>query len=163
MRLPSDPRQYIVGVLVAAVVVFAAYSFASVPGSVSGGGLPTSFSVYGRTFPITYTATTPAQRAQGLMGTRVTSTTTMLFVFPSPGYYSFWMFDTNTSLDMVWISATGSSGTVVYLVQDAASCKLPALFCARYTPSTEANYVLEAKAGFAAANGITVGTTISFS
>lgn len=162
MVAPRDPRPYIVAALVVAVVALAAYEATNVPGPASSSGLPTRFTVNGKSFPITYTATDSAERARGLMDTSITNSTTMLFVFPSPGTYSFWMLDTNSSLDIIWIDASGGSGTVVYIVEGAASCYLPIL-CTTYTPSGPANYVVEAKAGFAVANGIEVGTAVSFS
>ena len=116
----------------------------------------------GRTFSITYVATTEGQRETGLMNRRITNSTTMLFVFPQSGIYSFWMYDTNSSLDIIWISASGGAGKVVYLVPGAPSCFLP-VGCPSYTPTAAANYVIEAAAGFVAANNVSVGTTIQFS
>jgi uncharacterized membrane protein (UPF0127 family) len=71
------------------------------------------------------------------------------------------MFDTNTSLDMIWVNSTGNAGRVAYLVTSAPPCYVVSS-CAKYTPSSPANYVLEAKAGFAESNGIGVGTAIQF-
>jgi len=95
------------------------------------------------------------------MNTKVTNTTIMLFVFPAPGDYQFWMYDTNTSLDMIWVSATGNSGRVVYIVSSSQPCYTQSS-CVIYTPTASANYVLEAKSGFVQANAIMVGTTIQF-
>jgi uncharacterized membrane protein (UPF0127 family) len=143
-----------------AVLVFADYWETIPPGSVTS-HVPSKFTVNGKTFPITYTATTNAQRERGLMNTTITDTTIMLFVFPQPGEYSFWMFNTNTSLDMIWVNSTGSAGRVAYLITSAPPCYV-ASSCAKYAPSFPANYVLEAKAGFAESNGIGVGTAIQF-
>lgn len=97
------------------------------------------------------------------MNKHVTNTTTMLFAFPYFDRWTFWMYDTNTSLDMIWLNATGNSVRVVYLVTAAQPCySNPSDNCMKYTPTLEANYVIEAKAGFAAANGILVGTSIQF-
>jgi len=93
------------------------------------------------------------------MNKKVTGDTTMLFAFPRFDYWQFWMYDTNTSLDMIWLNATGGSARVVYLVTAAQPCYVSGS-CAIYTPPAEANYVIEAKAGFAAANGVSVGTVI---
>jgi len=124
--------------------------------------VPSSFSVNGKSFRFTYVATTESERTSGLMNRKITNKTTMLFAFPSSGEWSFWMSDTNTSLDMIWVNATGNTGRVVYLVTDAQLC-LNGAPCMIYTPSAPANYVIEAKAGFAATNEITSGTTVSFS
>lgn len=93
------------------------------------------------------------------MNKKVTGDTTMLFAFPRFDYWHFWMYDTNTSLDMIWLNATGGSARVVYLVTAAQPCYVSGS-CAMYASPAEANYVIEAKAGFAAANGVSVGTVI---
>ena len=123
----------------------------------------TSFSVGGKTFKLTYLATNASARAKGLMDTEVTNDTTMLFVFTNASYYSFWMFDTNSSLDIMWVYAPPGSdaGTFVYLALDAPTCQVSVL-CTTYTPTAKANLVIEAQGGFAAANGIEVGTPVSF-
>jgi uncharacterized membrane protein (UPF0127 family) len=156
-------RLLIVVVVVVLVGAYAAYLATSSPGTVTG-PVPSSFTVNGRTFSFTYTATTQAQREAGLMNKVVTNTTTMLFAFPYFDRWQFWMFDTPSSLDMIWVNATGNHSRVVYLVSSAQPCLTTnSNTCARYTPTSSANYVIEAKAGFAAANNIKVGTTIQFS
>jgi len=71
----------------------------------------TSFSVDGRTFEFTYLATNQSALQKGLMDTKVTDSTTELFVFPTADYYSFWMFGVNSSLDIMWVDALpGSNG-----------------------------------------------------
>ncbi|HKT21314.1 MAG TPA: DUF192 domain-containing protein, partial [Nitrososphaerales archaeon] len=124
--------------------------------------VPSAFTVNGRTYAFTYTATTEAQREAGLMNTKITNTTTMLFAFPAPGTWTFWMYQTNASLDMIWLNGTGNSARVVYLVTSASPC-YDASACTKYTPTADANYVIEAKAGFAASNDIAVGTAVELS
>lgn len=149
--------------VIAAVAIIAigvgAYILLGQPGSVTG-PVPSKFSVNGRTFIFTYVATTEAEREAGLMNTKITNTTTMLFVFPSPGTHPFWMYHTNASLDIIWIEASGKNGTVVFVVSGAPPC--PALPCPNYGPSSAANYVIEAKAGFAVANGVQQGISVEF-
>jgi uncharacterized membrane protein (UPF0127 family) len=142
----------------ALLVGYTLYTLSIVPGTVTS-PVPASFAVNGKTYAFTYIATTQAERQTGLMNKKVTNATTMLFAFPSYGAWQFWMYDTNTSLDMIWVD--GSSGQVVYVVTSAPPC-YDSSACAIYTPGAPANYVIEAKAGFAAANGIVVGTTINF-
>jgi len=149
----------VIAVALAAVLVgYTLYSLSIVPGTVTS-PVPSSFSVNGKTYNFTYIATTQAERQTGLMNKKVTNTTTMLFAFPSYGDWQFWMYDTNTSLDMIWVN--GASGRVVYVVTSAQPC-FDSSACAIYTPSAPANYVIEAMAGFAAANEIVVGTAINF-
>ncbi len=123
----------------------------------------TSFSVEGKTFDLTYLATNQTMLQKGLMGTKVTSHTTMLFVFPNPGYYTFWMFGVNSSLDIMWVDAPPGSNTgdFVFLALDAPPCQV-SVVCASYEPPARADFVIEAQAGFAAANGIEVGTSVTF-
>jgi uncharacterized membrane protein (UPF0127 family) len=148
--------------VVVLLVVYTVYESSATPGSVTS-GVPSRFSVNGRTFVFTYVATTQQERQAGLMNSKVTNSTTMLFAFPYSSEWSFWMYDTNTSLDMIWVNATGDSGRVVYLTAGAPPCFNSFGYgCATYTPSAPANYVIEAKAGFAAAYGITTGTTVLF-
>lgn len=161
MAVPLRPLAVAAVVVIAAVVFYAVYQSTSVVGPVTT-AVPVSFTVNGRTFVFNFTAVTEAQRETGLMGKRVTNSTTMLFAFPGFVRQPFWMYQTNTSLDMIWVNATGNSGTVVYVQADAQPC--PSLPCPDY-PSGQAplaNYVIEAKAGFAQAYGISLGTHITF-
>ena len=123
----------------------------------------TSFTVGGKTFELTYLATNQSSLEKGLMGTKVTDGTTELFVFPKAGYYSFWMFGVNSSLDIMWVDTPpgSNSGSFVYLALGAPPCHV-SVACASYEPTAKANLVMEAKAGFAAANGIEVGTPVTF-
>ena len=161
MSFVRSPRALVSTALVVALALAAGYALLNVPGRANVTSVPSRFTVNGRTFPITYVATSDSERQTGLMNKEITNATTMLFIFPSSGVYSFWMYDTNSSLDIMWINATGSMGKVVYIVPGAPSCYL-AFTCQRYTPSSPANYVLEARAGFAAANGIATGTEVQF-
>jgi uncharacterized membrane protein (UPF0127 family) len=122
-----------------------------------------SFSVGGKTFKLTYLATNQSALEKGLMGAKVTDTTTELFVFPKAGYYPFWMLGVNSSLDIMWVDAPpgSSSGSFVYLALGAPPCQV-SVACTSYAPTATANLVIEAKAGFAAANGIAVGTPVTF-
>lgn len=150
----------ILTVAVVAAAAYYVYAATALPGPATG-SIPSSFSVNGETYHFNYTATNSTEWEKGLMKTEITDRTTMLFVFPYPAEWRFWMYDTNTSLDMIWINATGGSGTVVFLVSSARPCYV-STSCQVYTPGAAANYVIEAKAGFAADNGISVGTVVAF-
>ena len=145
----------------AALLVFAAYTLYAFQGSATS-PIPSRFTLNGKTFAITDTATNAAMREAGLMGRQVTETTVMLFVFPSPGYYKFWMYGTNSSLDMIWVSADGDLGRVVYVVSSAEPCSVQSS-CIVFAPTVPASYVLEAKSGFIATNHVEVGTLLVFS
>lgn len=161
MSFLRSPVALVTIAVVAILVVYGVYLIESVPGSVTT-GVPAKFTVNGRTYSFTYIATTEAERESGLMNKKIANSTTELFAFPSFGEWQFYMYDTNTSLDMLWVNATGNSGRVVYVVQGAQPC-FDFNACPRFTPDAPANYVIEAKAGFAAANGIAKGTIVTFS
>jgi hypothetical protein len=78
----------------------------------------------------------------------------MLFSFPAPGDHSFWMKHTRVALDMVFLDA---DRRVVGTVERAVPfSKVPRSVGA---PSC---YVLEANAGFVAANGVRKGQVARF-
>ncbi|MGP8124903.1 MAG: DUF192 domain-containing protein [Nitrososphaerales archaeon] len=162
MSFLRNPRYLVIIGLTAVILVLAAYAVLELDNSgLVTSPVPSTFTANGRTYAFTYTAVDNAQREAGLMNRKVTNTTTMLFAFPSMGIYQFWMYDTNTSLDMIWINATGNTGRVVYVYPNAQPC-YSQIFCPTFGPSSPANYVIEAKAGFALANGIEAGTLVQF-
>ncbi len=163
MPLPVRPIAVAAVVVIVAVAALAVYQSMGPVGPVTT-AVPTSFTVSGKTFAFNYTAVTEAERESGLMNKRVTGSTAMLFAFPALVRQTFWMYQTNTSLDMIWVNASGTSGVVVYVQTDAPPCL--ALPCPDYPSVGQAplaNYVIEAKAGFAAANGVRLGTELQFS
>ena len=124
------------------------------------------FQVNGKEFDISLVAANQSSQEKGLMNMTIKNTTLMVFVFPSLGIYPFWMENTYSNLDIMWLNISGGSGTVAYLVSNAISCVGKSTnWCEDndYTPNTYANYVIEAKAGFAEANNISVGTVVGLS
>lgn len=141
----------------------AAVSYFNTPGDVHFSSAPQYFTVNGKSFHITYIASTQSEREQGLMNTRITNDTFMLFAFPSSSTWQFYMYRTNSSLDLIWLNGTESGGEVVYVYAGAPPCTdLLGSACPRYAPSAPGNYVIEAKAGFIQKNGIVVGTLVGF-
>lgn len=126
--------------------------------------LPASFTISNNTFNITSYALTVPEQEKGLMNTTVTANTFMLFVFPAPLVQSFWMKDTYTPLDIIWINAQNNTGTIVYIVNAStcASYDPNQTECKIYTPTSSANYVIETKSGFVEKYNIAVGDNISF-
>jgi uncharacterized membrane protein (UPF0127 family) len=149
-------------VVVIVVLVAAAYVLLNSPRQANPGSVPSQFTVNGKTFGITYVATNETEWEAGLMSKKVTDTTTMLFIFPSLAVYPFWMYHVNSSLDIIWLNVSGNEGRVVYLAPDVPGCSGITIVCPNYTPTSAANFVIEAKGGFSNANGIGVGTTIQF-
>jgi uncharacterized protein len=78
----------------------------------------------------------------------------MLFVFPEPGIYPFWMKNTLIPLDMIWIN----SNNEIIDIQEAAPCtKDP---CPSYPPKGTASYVLEINQGISKKYWIKIGDII---
>ncbi|GHB34599.1 hypothetical protein GCM10007094_24880 [Pseudovibrio japonicus] len=98
-------------------------------------------------------AETAAERAQGLMGrTDLTPDDGMLFIFPQSGLQYFWMRNTPSSLDIIFIGAD-------YIVRSIAANTVP---YSEEVISSEvpAKYVLEVLAGRAAELGIKPGDRV---
>lgn len=145
------------------MIVAAAYVIVNSPTHANVQSVPSKFTLNGKPFDITYVATNDTEWEAGLMDKKITDSTTMLFIFPSMAVYPFWMYHVNSSLDIIWLNVTGDSGRVVYLAADVPGCTGLEFVCPNYTPSSAANYVIEVKGGFAASNGVGVGTIIEFS
>ena len=79
----------------------------------------------------------------------------MLFVFPEPDFYGFWMKDMQFPLDIVWLD---EDFKVVYLKENISPNTYPEIFF----PHTKAVYVLEMKGNMAGNNGVTLGSTLTF-
>ncbi len=77
----------------------------------------------------------------------------MLFVFPVPGRYGFWMKDMNFPLDIIWIN---QNGIVVEVERNADPSSYPKTFM----NSSPASYVLELSAGEAEKQGVYIGSKI---
>ncbi len=77
----------------------------------------------------------------------------MLFVFPKEDRYGFWMKDMLTSIDIIWLSDTGS----ILGIEASAS---PATYPNVFYPPEPVRYVLETRAGEAARRGWIVGTVV---
>ena len=128
--------------------------------------MPKSFRIRNQTYDLTAYAYTPQQQEQGLMNAPVTNSTFMLFAFGQEGIYPFWMKNTYTPLDIVWInySTAANTGRIVYSVNatPCASYDAQQSNCIVYIPKSEANYVIETKSGFLEEHGIKNGTAVMF-
>ena len=101
-------------------------------------------------------AQTPEERAQGLSGRpNLPPNTGMLFLFPEPGTYAFWMKDMLFNIDMIWISADRK---IVYIEKNATPESYPKAF----GPKDPAMYVLEVPAGFSDEHGLEEGDAVQF-
>jgi uncharacterized membrane protein (UPF0127 family) len=118
-------------------------------------------------------ATTNDAIKKGLSGRPMLATDRgMLFIFPKPGLYRFWMLDMRFPIDIIWIN----DGHVVSMNQnvgvafDAVASPRQSIFGwllrrrrpIFYSPTSPAQYVLEVNAGFSAEHRIIPGNEITF-
>ncbi len=103
-------------------------------------------------------ADTPELRQQGLMfREQLDKNNGMLFIFDEEGIYPFWMKNTLTSLDIIWMN---ENKEIVYIEYNVQPCKEKV--CPNYNPNTEARYVLEINAGLSDEFNITLGNKLDF-
>ncbi len=101
-------------------------------------------------------ADTDKKRTQGLSGREGLSPESgMLFLFPSPGIYPFWMHEMQFALDIIWIN---TEGVIVSAYESVAPDTFPEFF----TPNAEALMVLEVPGGFMERYGIQIGDLVTF-
>ncbi len=98
----------------------------------------------------------PRSRELGLMCvTALKPNAGMIFIFPRESDWGFWMKNTVTPLDMLWLSSDGTVHDVAANVP-ASTVNSPEDKIARRTG--RGRYVVELRAGDAARNSIAVGT-----
>jgi uncharacterized protein len=90
-------------------------------------------------------ADTPAKRAEGLMGRkRLDENEGMLFIFPTKGKHSFWMYNTLIPLDIIWLDGDWN---VVHVEKNVPPCESAnPIKCPSYRPDKPAKYVVELNA-----------------
>lgn len=99
-------------------------------------------------------AGTEATQAKGLSGRKgLKSNEGMLFIFPTPGFYGFWMKDMEIPIDIIWFDAERK-------VEDVWENATPDSYPRVYTPRAEAKYVLEVPAGFFAKHSLNIGDVL---
>lgn len=79
----------------------------------------------------------------------------MLFLFPYEMIQTFWMKNTPSTLDMIFINAAGKIVTIHSYTQPFSTD--------RYASDQPAQYVLEVRGGFCDTYGITTGQTVTYS
>jgi uncharacterized protein len=83
----------------------------------------------------------------------------MLFVYDEPSQQSFWMKDMKFPIDIIWLNGTGS---VIHIEENLRPC-VSSLECPTFSPSENAQYVLETVAGFVQKHHLKIGTDVDFS
>src|SRR5579864_6843665 len=98
--------------------------------------------IHGNTFSVDI-ADTDMSRMLGLSGRKnLGENEGMLFIFPIPGQYTFWMKGMNFPLDFVWIS----NGSVIQVTENVPK-PTSTLDFATYSPVAPVDQVLEVNAG----------------
>lgn len=77
-----------------------------------------------------------------------------LFAFGAEGEHGIWMKDMNYSIDIIWVE---KSGAIVHIEENVA----PETYPNSFASSKQAWYVIEAQAGFVAANKILLGDKVT--
>lgn len=96
----------------------------------------------------------PAAVARGLSGrVSLADKEGMLFVFPKPAVYRFWMKEMCFPIDIIWI---GADKKVVGFSENLAPESYPEAFA----PPGPVRYVLEVNAGWVRKHGIMVGADL---
>ncbi|OHA15639.1 MAG: hypothetical protein A3H57_00190 [Candidatus Taylorbacteria bacterium RIFCSPLOWO2_02_FULL_43_11] len=99
-------------------------------------------------------AKTNEELSRGLGGKETLFPNTgMLFVFGEDGIHSFWMKDMKFAIDMIWIN---KNGEIVDIKEDAK----PEFFPERYSPRSNARFVLEVQSGFSKKHQINIGDRV---
>lgn len=115
--------------------------------------VPTNISINGKTWEVVSIADTEWTRRQGLSHQeKLDAQTGMLFSFPDPGKYSFWMKDMRFPLDIIFIRPEGRVDSVVLNRQSGNLS--PVL------PREAITYVFEVNAG--EAKGIRPGDQVEW-
>ncbi len=81
----------------------------------------------------------------------------MLFIHGTPGKYSYWMYQVEIPLDIIWMD---SNGRVVEMSPNTPPCRTVASECPRYGGTAQALYVLELAAGGIERHHLQVGSRI---
>jgi len=103
-------------------------------------------------------ADTDEKRTKGLSGREyLAENQGMLFIFPKPDFYRFWMPNMHFPIDILWIA----DNKVVGIENNVSNDFDPSnpIF---YQPNQPVQYVLEVNAGFCERNGIKVNNNVVF-
>ena len=104
--------------------------------------------------------TSTADRMRGMMfRTSLAPGRGMLYVHPQPGLYSYWTYQYEIPLDMIWIDTLRQ---IVEIAENVPPCKTAASQCPHYGGEKVARYHLELAGGMAAKYGLKVGQKLDF-
>jgi len=104
--------------------------------------------------------TSTADRMRGMMfRTSLAPDRGMLYVHKDPGLYSYWTYQYEIPLDMIWIDTVRQ---IVEIVENVPPCKTQASQCPHYGGTKVARYHLELGGGMAAKYGLKAGQKLEF-
>lgn len=99
-------------------------------------------------------ADTLEERTKGLSGRKyLEKDTGLLFIFPQPDIYRFWMKDMNFPIDIIWISPD-------WKIVDINEALDPGTYPQTFSPSSTVQYVLEVNAGWTKKNQVKIGNRV---
>ena len=99
---------------------------------------------------------TPETRTRGLSGMEsLSEDSAMLFVFMDPDAYGIWMKEMKFPIDIVWLD---EKNKILKIEQNVSPNTYPTVFF----PPQKSLYILEANAGFAEKNALSVGKILNF-
>lgn len=105
-------------------------------------------------------ADTTEKRARGLMFREsLAKDRGMLFTFPEPQQWTFWMKNTRIALDIIWMDGKKK---IVHVERNVPGCNRTDDGCTQYQPNDDAVYVLEVAAGVADALKLQRGAKLQF-
>lgn len=146
-------------VIMALLLTGADQSLADSTGKSSEEGLVSVTTPQGTTI-LAEVADTTEKRARGLMFREALAKNHgMLFTFPEPQQWTFWMKNTKIALDIIWLDR---SKKIVYVERNVQGCSRTDDGCPQYQPNDEALYVLEVAAGVADALHLQRGAKLQF-
>lgn len=101
----------------------------------------------------------PEEMQTGLMyKTSLAENAGMLFIFPEPDLYEFWMQNTYIPLDIIWLD---QNKQIVFIKENAAPCNTNTS-CLKIKPAAKASYVLELNAGQVKKQGLKIGDNFTW-
>lgn len=96
-------------------------------------------------------ATTESDKERGLSGqTDLDQYGGMIFIFPTPAKYGFWMKEMNFPIDILWFD---DALTLIHIEKNVSPASYPTVFA----PRQEARYVVELNANMVDRVGLTLG------
>jgi uncharacterized protein len=105
-------------------------------------------------------ADTTEKRATGLMyRSSLPKDQGMLFTFPEPQAWTFWMKNTRIPLDIIWMDR---NKRIVHVERNVPGCSRQDESCPQYQPNEDALYVLEVAAGQSDALQLQRGMKLKF-